>query len=420
MNQKKLFTIFLVVFVDLLGFSLLIPLLPFYAKTFEASDTVVGLLLASYAAAQFFGAPVLGRLSDKYGRRPVLLVSIFGTIISLIVTGIANTLLILFAARIIDGLTGGNISVAQAYITDVTDEKNRAKGLGMIGAAFGLGFIIGPAIGGGLSALGANITAGGLNWAYALPAFVAATIATLNWVAVFLWLPESLSAEDRADAALRVSNKRGFNLQALKESFSRPLVGPLLSTRFTFSLAFAIFQSIFPLYALYRLDLGPAQTALVLTYVGILVAVVQGVLIGKLTERFAEKKLIFWATGLMTLSLIGWAATPSVPVLLVVLIPLSLSGGVFNTVINSALTKVVAREEIGGILGISASLESVTRVLAPTMGGLMLDYLGTAAPGIIGAVLVGLLIPYVWRHIMEQELAPITTPAMSQRFTSTD
>ena len=408
MNQRKLFAIFLVVFVDLFGFSLLIPLIPFYAKSFDASDTVIGLLVASYAAAQLIGAPVLGRLSDKYGRRPVLLISIFGTIISLIVIGFANTLLILFISRTVDGLTGGNISVAQAYISDVTDEKNRAKGLGLLGAAFGLGFILGPAIGGILSSVGATID-GALAWEFALPAFVAAAIATVNWLAVYLWLPESLSKEARKKSASK--EKRSFNLHMLQETFRMPMVGPLLRMRFFFTLAFAVFQSIFALYALYRLGLEAAETAYVLTYIGVLVAVVQGVLIGKLTARFSEKKLVFWSTIGITVALFGWAVAPNLPVLLIVMIPMALSGGVFNTVINSLLTKVVAPEEVGGILGLSAALESLTRVLAPTMGGVLLDFLGTWSPGIVSAVITAVLIPYAWRVLIKPNA---TVPSMPE------
>ena len=182
MDKRRLFTIFIIVFVDLLGFSLILPLLPYYAETFGANATVTGFLVASYALAQLLGAPLLGRLSDRIGRRPVLLVSIFGTFLGFMLLGAARSLWMLFAARIIDGLTGGNISVAQAYITDVTDDKNRAKALGMIGAAFGLGFIIGPAVGGLLSTFG-----------YAIPAFAAAALSFANLASVYLFLPESLT-----------------------------------------------------------------------------------------------------------------------------------------------------------------------------------------------------------------------------------
>src|SRR5512135_3678920 len=151
MRRSRLTSVFIIVFIDLLGFSLILPLLPYYAETFGANPTLVGLLVGSYAAAQLVGAPILGRLSDRYGRRPILLLSVLGTFIGFLLLGFARSLWVLFASRILDGLTGGNLSIAQAYISDVTDAKSRARGLGMVGAAFGLGFIIGPAVGGILS-----------------------------------------------------------------------------------------------------------------------------------------------------------------------------------------------------------------------------------------------------------------------------
>ena len=390
MDNKRLFSIFLVVFIDLLGFGLILPLLPYYAETFGASDTVVGLLVASYAAAQLLGAPILGRFSDRFGRRPILLLSLFGTLLGFLLLGYANTLWILFAARILDGLTGGNISVAQAYISDVTDAKNRAKGLGMIGAAFGLGFIIGPASGGLLS-----------QWGYAVPAFVAAGLVTINLLMVSFWLPESLPPEKRKTATAK---RPAVTLSALLQALKRPFTGPLLITRFFFGLAFAIFQTIFALYALRRFNLNAQQTGFILTYVGVLAAIVQGGLVGRLSERFRDDVLIFVSVGIMALSLLGWALAPSVAVLLIILAPTSFAGGILNTVLSSALTKAVAPQEIGGILGLSASIESATRVIAPTLGGFLLERLGAWSPGTFGAVLLAGLFIYVWITIFNHPI----------------
>ena len=243
MNKKLLFSIILVVFIDLLGFSLILPLLPYYAETFHAYAFVTGLLVASYAVAQLIGAPLLGRMSDRYGRRPILLASIFGTFLGFVLLGAANALWILFAARLIDGLTGGNLSIAQAYISDVTDAKNRATGLGMIGAAFGLGFIIGPVIGGFLS-----------QWGYAVPAFAAAAMSFLNLILIFAWLPESLTTEKRAALT---EKKPAITIGALVTALKRPFSGSLLITRFFFGVAFAIFQTIFkPAHSLLRTPMG--------------------------------------------------------------------------------------------------------------------------------------------------------------------
>lgn len=387
MRNNRLAIIFVIVFVDLLGFSLILPLLPYYAQTFGADAFVTGLLVASYAVAQLIGAPLLGRLSDRVGRRPVLLISIFGTFVGFLLLGFAGALWMLFVSRVVDGLTGGNLSVAQAYISDVTDQKNRAKALGLIGAAFGLGFIIGPAVGGALSVYG-----------YAVPAFAAAALSAINFIAVFYWLPESLTDERRA--AMVAQKKPAFTFAALWNALNRPRVGPLLHTRFFFGLAFATFQTIFSLYAMDRFGLTAQATGYVLAYVGVLSVVVQGLAIGKLAARFTETQLIFASTIIMAISLLAWAFAPSLTLLLIIMAPLAFAGGTLNTVLGSALTKAVYPEEIGGTLGLSASVESLTRVIAPSAGGLLLEAFGTWAPGVFSALIMGWVITFVWRRIV--------------------
>lgn len=394
MKTKPLATIFVIVFIDLLGFSLILPLLPFYASTFGATPTQIGFLVGSYAAAQLVGAPLLGRMSDRFGRKPVLMVSILGTFIGFLILGFATSLWMLFFSRLLDGFTGGNISVAQAYITDVTDEKNRAKGLGLIGAAFGLGFIIGPAVGGVLSVYG-----------YAFPAFVAAGFSLLAFLGVAFFLPESLSAERLT--ALAQKKRQEFRLENLWYAITRPRVGPLLQIRFFFGLAFATFQTIFPLYAQQHLGLDARSTGFVLAYVGILVVLVQGVIVGKLAERFDEYRLILWCSIMMALALAGWALVTSVMALLVLLAPLALAGGVLNTVLNSTLSKVVSAEEVGGTLGLSASLESLTRVISPSAGGYILGSLGAWAPGVVSSIIMMGTSAYVWRRLIRRPDPPL-------------
>ncbi len=388
-NKRRAFTLlFLFVFMDVLGFSLILPLLPYYAEAFGATTEVVGLLLGANALTQLVGAPILGRLSDRYGRRPLLLTSIAGTVVSFLMLGLARSLAILFASRILDGFLGGNVSLAQAYITDVTDNKERAKGLGLIGAAFGLGFIIGPALGGTLAGDGN----------YALPALVASGLAFLNLLGVLFWLPESLPPEERERRA--GEPRAAFTARALWEALRLPCVGPLLQTQLFFALAFTTFETIFSLFAQKRLGLDARTTSYVLTYVGVLVVLVQGVGIRLLVKRFSDKQLVFGGAILAGLSLLAWALTPSLGVLLVVLAPLALASGTLRVSINSALTKSVYPEEVGGTLGLSASLGSLARVVSPTVGGFLLGRVGAAAPGVLGAFLMGWLVYYTWKQVL--------------------
>jgi DHA1 family tetracycline resistance protein-like MFS transporter len=421
-RKSRLTIIFLIVFIDMLGFGLILPLLPFYAEKYGATPFVVGLLVASYAAAQMIGAPILGRLSDRDGRRPILLLSLAGTMVGFILLGlaepigkqIANGLLadifqgsvvvlenvailgVLLVSRILDGLTGGNITVAQAYITDVTDAKSRAKGLGMVGAAFGLGFILGPAAGGFLS-----------RWGFAAPALAAAGLALLNMLAVFLWLPESLTPERRAQ--LMGQARPSFSFRALWTALTRPRVGPLLHIRFFFGLASAAFQTIFALWGQARLGLDAQSTGYVLAYVGVLVVLVQGVFMGRITARFSETQLILWGSALMAVSLAAWALVPNLLLLLIVLIPLSLATGVLNTVISSALTKAVYAEEVGGTLGLATSAESLSRVIAPVIAGVLLGSVGVWAPGIVAALIMVWVVTFALRRLVRRPDPPLPT-----------
>ncbi|MFO8036706.1 MAG: MFS transporter [Anaerolineales bacterium] len=386
--KRSLLLILTFVFIDVLGFSLILPLLPYYAADFEASSLVVGLLLASNALTQMIGSPILGRLSDRYGRKPLLITSIAGTAISFLILGWANSLWVLFASRVLDGFLGGNVSLAQAYITDTTGTEDRAKGLGLIGAAFGLGFIFGPALGGILSAGGH----------YARPAFAAAGLSALNLLGVLLWLPESLPPQDRVPREELPDPE--FTFQALLKALKRPCVGPLLNVVLIYGLAFTIFQTMFSLFTQKKLGMTAQTTSYVFTYVGVLIVLVQGGGIRWLSDRLSDKQLIFGGAALLSIGLLAWALTPSLGILLTAMVPVALASGMLRVSVNSALTKSVYPSEVGGILGLSASMNSFTRVVSPLIGSFLLAEISPAAPGIVGSLLMVGVAVYTWQRIL--------------------
>lgn len=410
----------------MLGFAMIIPLIPFYAERFGASASVVGLLVASYAMAQLVGAPILGGLSDRIGRKPVLMASLVGTSLGFLLFGLAGSLWLLFVARSLDGLTGGNVSVAQAYIADVSSPEKRARNFGFIGAAFGVGFIVGPAMGGFLSRFGLST-----------PAFVAAGLAALNAMAVLLVLPESLpdsaerSGTTPADSSARLDEKhttapgQGCGHATGAEGAEASATGPrgwghlragnraggLLWTRFWYMLAFVTYALIFALWAQYHLGVDAETAGYLLAYVGVLILVVQGGLVGWVSKRFPEGPVLVTCIALLAVSLAAWSQVDTIPALLVVQVPLSVAAGLFGATMNSALSQAVPAQEVGAVLGIGTSLESITRALSPTLGGILLDKAGPWAPGAFGATVLVLLLPFAVRALKRTPPPPRTPRA---------
>ncbi|MBP8001821.1 MAG: MFS transporter [Chloroflexi bacterium] len=302
LDFRKIFPIFVIVLIDLLGLTIIIPLLPLYATSFGASPLTIGILGAAYPIMQFIGAPLLGRLSDRYGRKPVLIVSQLGTLLGFLILGFANTLWLLFLSRLIDGLSGANIATAQAAITDSTTEKTRTQGLGLIGAAFGLGFIIGPVIAFVSLALSDNN--------YHVPAFVAAAFSFLSILLTKFWFQESLPVEKRGQA----TNRSAFSLGRMFAALRHPAVGILLILMFAQQLAFGGFEQILSLFTLNRLGLNASGNAVVFVFVGVIVVAVQGGLIGKWSRRYGDRRLIYAALALLAVGLLLIGLTPQQPV----------------------------------------------------------------------------------------------------------
>lgn len=354
--------IFFTIFIDLIGFGIIIPLMPFYAETFGATALIVGLLSTSFSLMQFLFAPLWGRLSDRIGRRPVILIGLFGSFASYMLFGLAHSLAVLFIARIFAGIAGANISTAQAYIADITTPDNRARGMGMVGAAFGLGFVFGPAIGGFLSRFG-----------YQIPSFFAAGLSLLNFMAALFVLPEShkTSGSDR---------KRLTRMQAIRAAATRPGVPQLLLIFFIVTAAFSAFEATFALFSERRFGFGATTIGYVFAYVGVVLSLVQGGLVGRAVKALGERTLV--PPAILTLA-IGLALIPlayGMPVLLLACGLLAIGMGFNTPSIQALISKASHADEQGSVLGVSQSMGSLARILGPAWGGYVYDHFGTVSP----------------------------------------
>jgi len=369
---RSLFVIYLTIFVNLVGFGIIIPLLPFYAQTFGASPLTIGLLFASFSLSQLVASPVLGELSDRWGRRPVLILSLLGTVVSFVMLALAHNLTMLFAARIVDGLSGGNITTARAYIADVTTEDNRAKAFGMLGAAFGLGFIIGPALAAAFSHI-----------SYTAPIWAAAAITVVAIALAWFWLPETVHQVEAGRGPWR----------ALADLSARPPLRVLLSIDFFYWMAFAVYHSTFALFGARRFGFDAADTGYLLSAFAFLGVVVQGGLVGPIVRALGEKRTL--GMGLL-FAAVGWggsALTHSVPVFVAMLVPSAAGIGLCNATLSSLISKAAGPREQGRVQGAAGALESLGRTVGPVWGNGSLQQFGEgAAYGSAALVLAGVAV----------------------------
>jgi MFS transporter, DHA1 family, tetracycline resistance protein len=377
---RPLAIIFLTIFVNLVGFGIIIPLLPFYAETFGASPLTIGLLFAVFSICQLVAAPALGDLSDRHGRRPVLVFSLAGTVVSFVMMALAHSLAMLFLARIVDGLSGGNISTARAYVADVTEPKDRARAYGLIGAAFGLGFIFGPALSGILSKI-----------SYTAPIWAAAALTLVATVMAWLWLPETIH---RAQAG--TGNPFRFLFPLLR----RKRVGLMLAIDFIYWFAFSIFQTTFALFAARRFGFDAPRTGYFLAGFGVLGAVIQGGMIRPIVHRFGDKPtfmlgLVFGAVGL-----VGSALAPTVWLFSLALVPLAFGIGFGHPTVSSLVSKVAQRDEQGRVQGAASAVESLGRTVGPVWGNASLQLsIGIPYLSAAGFLLLTLLMTVGYRVI---------------------
>lgn len=361
--MSPLVIIFITVFIDLIGFGIIIPLLPFYAEEFGASAFMIGMLSMSFSFMQFLFAPIWGRLSDLFGRRPIILIGLAGSAVSYAIFGLATSLTTLFVARCLAGIAGANIPTAQAFIADTTTPENRARGMGLIGAAFGLGFILGPAIGGFMS-----------QWGYAAPALFAAALSLANLLAGLFLLPESLPPGRRGKSS-RIGRVEAFRL-----AIARPRLPLVLTVFFVGITAFASFEAMFALFAEVRFGFGAATIGYLFAWIGIVLVVVQGVLVGQVVRRVGEHRLVPIALLLVASSLAAVAWVPTVPLLAATVGLLAMGMGFQSPSMMSVISQLADPADQGSTLGVSQSLGSLGRVIGPIWGGWVFDRFGHAVP----------------------------------------
>jgi MFS family permease len=392
LRRSPLLFIFITVFVDLLGYGMVIPLLPFYVTRQSGGAAVAGALGSLYALMQLLSGPVLGALSDAYGRRPVLLVCLLGTACAYLLLGLANSLTMIFVAVMVDGITGGNLTTAQAYIADVTAPEERARGLGLVGAAFGLGLMTGPALGGLLSLYGL--------WA---PAFVACAIALSNVLFGLFVLSESLPPERRTAAP---TWPRLNSVAQLIGLFRLAPIRVLMVTLFTLNLAFAGLQTNFPLYSHARFGWDAVRNGIFFAYVGVCAVLIQGVLLGRLQPRFGEARLVVSGLALMAIGLAGLAVAPWDWTLYPIVGLVALGTGLSIPSLTSLISRRVAASEQGRVMGGTQALLSLTMILGPTMAGLSFERVGTSAPYWLGGLLAAAAL--LIAHLALRQTHPLT------------
>ena len=386
---RPLLIIFLTIFVNLIGFGIIIPLLPFYAQTFGASPVVIGLLFAIFSLCQLIAAPALGDLSDRQGRRPVLIFSLLGTVVSFVMLALAQTLTMLFLARIVDGLSGGNISTARAYVADVTEPKDRARAYGLIGAAFGLGFILGPALSGVLSKV-----------SYTAPIWAAAALTLVATAMAWLWLPETVH---RAQAGT------GNPFRYLPELLRRPLLRRVLVIDFVYWFAFATFQTTFALFAAIRFGFDAPKTGYFFAAFGVLGAVVQGGCIRPVVRRLGDRSTFMLGLSFAAVGLVAAALTHSVAMFAVTLVPLALGIGFGHPTVSSMVSRAGRGDEQGRVQGAASAVESLGRTLGPVWGNASLQHFGEGTPYLSAAVfLVVTLLLTVGPQVPDHDIAPVS------------
>lgn len=378
MKDRRIWIILLIIFINLLGFGIILPLLPYYVESLGAGPITIGLITAVYSLFQLISAPILGELSDKYGRRPILLFSIGGTALSFGLLGFATTLPMLFLSRIIDGASGGNISTAQAYIADITTREERTEGMGMMMAAFSLGFIVGPAVGGLLSVYG-----------YAVPAYVAGAVALLATILTYFYLPESHTPSPEV-LTPRKKVSLVFNFRDFYDALTHPAVGLLLTISFMMMFAFSLMQGTFALFTEHSLHLTAKSNGILFAYLGLVGIIIQLFLLKKMLRWISENQAIIVALIAMAISLAMIAFSTNMVMLYVAITFLAFGNSVAGPVIMGLISKLTPESEQGNVAGMNQSVGSMARLIGPVAGTFLYILLGMRSPYLIATLILGL------------------------------
>ena len=377
-NKSALSLIFLTVFIDLLGFGILIPILPSFAITaLGVDEAAVGIAIAIYSLVQFIFNPILGKLSDKHGRKPVIVFCLLINALGYVIFAFTSSFIILLVSRIVAGIGGSSIAVAQAYIADVTTKETRSKGMGIIGSAFGLGFVFGPLIGGFLSKLG-----------YMETGLAAAAFSFIAFIVTIILLPES-----NLDRISVVETKRRmFNIDAILNAFKNPSLAILITLFFILTFSFANIYGTFALLGLQVYGFTDLQNGYMFGIVGLSSAIVQGGLIGPITKRFGKKRILIFGSFIImiTLALIPYAG--NFLWLAVDSIFLSLGTGMLQPTLLSLISEVTSEAEQGITLGVNQSLSALARMFGPLWGGFTFEFLGYPFPFLTGAAFMFIVV----------------------------
>lgn len=379
MKDKRLGIIFLTVFIDLVGFGIIIPLNPYLAEAFGASPLQVGLLMSVYSLMQFLAAPVWGQLSDRHGRRPIILISLLGAALAHAGFAMSTSLAGLMIMRGLAGLFGGNISTAMAYIADITTEQNRSKGMGLVGAAFGLGFMCGPVIGGVFADSG-RFFGQGPPFNESFPALIAALICLVNFLAALRYLPESLTVKSTV--------KRGSRFVRIQRSLTTPVLRGVMSLVFFNTLAMALIEAPLFLYVQNQFSWNIRQASFGFAYIGLIMVFTQGYLIRKWMPKFGERKMLALGLGLSGLGFGLTGISDAVGMMAVSVTFLALGNGMVNPSLHGSVSLLSGKDVQGNNLGVSQSLSSVARILGPPIGGALYQRLGPYSP-FTGAAVIG-------------------------------